>query len=58
MTPEEWIVRCAERLRSFVQDEFVSDAELAACANDMIELRPYRDMSPEAAAEMWAHDFA
>lgn len=51
LSAEEWIARCATRLRELVQDEGVDGASLVRLAAALAEERPYRDMGPEAAAE-------
>jgi hypothetical protein len=58
MTPEDWIHRCAARLRELVQDEGVTLDDLRAVAADMVEDPAYSRLEPEAAAQQQQRDEA
>lgn len=55
---EQWMQRCTAALRKQVQDEGVSLDDLAQCAAEMVVESRYCDLVPEAAAALWARDYA
>lgn len=55
-TPQEWVRRCAARLRLRVTDMDVREQDLLDCAADLVEDPGYNKLSAEAAAEQWVHD--
>ena len=58
MTPEGWITACTDRLVELITDEGVTREDLAALAADMAEDERYSTLTPAAAAELHARDFA
>ena len=52
-TPDEWVQRCAKRLRELVLDMEVTDENLLDLARDMVEQSYYSHQVPEEAAERW-----
>lgn len=57
-TPAEWVARCTVRLAQLVTDEGVARGDLEALALDLVEEARFRELGPEAAAELHAREHA
>lgn len=56
ISAEDWIAGTAAALRKRIQDEGVNDVDLEQVAVEMIEMREYNALPPDAAAAAWHHD--